>query len=163
LNHRIAPIGEQHIEGFHAVFDSVARERHYLAFFEAAPLESVRKFVVDNIRSRNVQFVALVDDKVAGWCDVLPKPRPAFRHSGVLGMGVAEAFRGNGIGTSLIDTALRAAREKGMHRVELEVRADNARAIKLYQKFGFNTEGHMRHYMKINGKYYDCLLMAVLY
>jgi hypothetical protein len=39
---RMAP---QHIEGFHRALDCVARERKHLAFLEAPPLDSTRKFV----------------------------------------------------------------------------------------------------------------------
>ncbi len=36
----IEPIREAHIEGFHQALDTVSRERRYLAFLEAPPLDS---------------------------------------------------------------------------------------------------------------------------
>ena len=56
---RVVPIAEQHIEGFHQCLDSVARERRYLGFLEAPPLESTRQFAQSNIASGVPQFVAL--------------------------------------------------------------------------------------------------------
>src|SRR4030095_12783639 len=137
MTHRIVPIAEEYIEGFRAALDSVARERRFLAFLEAPPLESVRDFVLENIRSGQLQFIASADDKVVGWCDVSPKPRPVFRHSGILGIGVTKPYRGRGIGTALIGTTLEAARAKGLTRIELTVRTDNDRAKALYERFGF--------------------------
>jgi RimJ/RimL family protein N-acetyltransferase len=160
---RIVPIAVKHIEGFHAAHDSVARERRYLAFLEAPPIELLREFILRNIHCGHPQFVALADGKVIGWCDVLPKQRAVFQHSGVLGMGIIDGYRGNGVGSALIATTLQAARSFGLQRIELDVRADNERAIKLYEKVGFVVEGRLRRYMYVDGAYYDGLQMGLLY
>ena len=44
----ICPIAEEYIEGFHRCLDNVARERRYLGFLQAPPLESTRGFVLSN-------------------------------------------------------------------------------------------------------------------
>ena len=163
IEFRVVPITEAHIEGFRAVVDGVAREHRYLAFLEAPPLPEVREFVLGNIRGKHPQFVALVDDLVVGWCDLLPKPRPVFRYTWVLGMGVADGYRGCGVGTALIATALETAKERGITRVELSVRESNRRAIALYEKFGFLREGLMRRDVFVDGMYENSLLMAVLF
>jgi GNAT superfamily N-acetyltransferase len=94
---RVVPMAEEHIEGFRAGLDSVARERRYLTFLEAPSLEESRRFVRRNIREGYPQHVALVEDKVVGWCDALPIDRPTRAHTGVLGIGVLAEFRGRGI------------------------------------------------------------------
>jgi putative acetyltransferase len=58
---------------------------------------------------------------------------------------------------------MEAARKKGLSRIELTVRTDNTRAIALYRKLGFETEGIMRRHMLIDETYVDSLLMALLY
>ena len=163
MEYRIVPIAERHIGGFRNALDGVARELRFLAFLEAPPLEAVTEFVRENIRSEHPQFVAIAEDTVIGWCDVLPKPRPALRHSGVLGMGVVDNCRGRGIGTDLIATTLQAAQAKGLTRIELTVRTDNHRAKALYERFGFAVEGVCRRHMRIDGVYHDSFLMSVLY
>ena len=55
----IVPIRQDHIESFHRALDFVARERRYLSFLEAPPLESIRTFVLGNIEHRHPQLVAL--------------------------------------------------------------------------------------------------------
>src|SRR2546423_1016104 len=94
--------------------------------------------------------------------DVLPKPRPAMRHSGVLDMGIIEGYRGRGIGRSLMRTTLEAAKAKGMTRIELTVRVDNPVAKRLYEALGFIVEGLCRRHMRIKGEYHDSYLMALL-
>jgi len=93
----IVPIAQDHIESFHRALDFVARERRYLSFLEAPPLEAVRAFVLDNIKQGYPELVAVSAGQVAGWCDVIPNPRRIFAHVGVLGMAVLPAFRGQGV------------------------------------------------------------------
>src|SRR6201995_5427722 len=106
----IEPIAAAHIESFHRLFDSIARERRYLAALEAPPLDSFRTFTLDTIGKGQPRFAALSDGEVVGWCDALPKPLPIHRHVGVLGMGVLPEFRGQGIGGLLLQRTLDAAR-----------------------------------------------------
>jgi ribosomal protein S18 acetylase RimI-like enzyme len=159
---QIVPIEAKHIESFRSALDQVARERKYLAMLEAPPLEKVSVFVLDNIANRHAQFVAVDDDAVVGWCDVLPKERPVYRHCGVLGMGVLAGWRGQGHGRALLDAALRGAARRGLVRIELMVRADNVAAISLYQRAGFEMEGVLRDAARVDGKYYDLFLMSLI-
>jgi RimJ/RimL family protein N-acetyltransferase len=168
----IGPITEAHIESFHKTLDVVARERRYLAFLEAPPLESTRAFILNNIAHGYPQFVATVAGEVlgpqalgcevVGWCDVTPKSRPIYAHCGVLGMGLLPRFRGRGLGTRLITRTLHAARAFGLTRVELTVRQDNANAIALYEKVGFVTEGLQRNGVLVDGEYENVVEMAIL-
>ena len=158
----IVPIEEKHIEGFHRTLDFVARERRYLAFLEAPPLESIRAFVLDNIKHGHPEFVALSAGDVVGWCDVLPKERPIYAHAGVLGMGLLPPFRGQGIGADLIGRSFAAAKAFGLHRVELTVRENNTSAVQLYKRVGFEVEGRLRDAVQVDGVYESVLLMAVL-
>jgi RimJ/RimL family protein N-acetyltransferase len=107
--------------------------------------------------------VALSVGEVVGWCEVLPKTWPIYAHTGVLGVALLPALRGQGIGGRLIARALEAARAFGFSRVELTVREDNKGAIALYKKFGFVTEGLKRNALKIDGEYENQVLMALLF
>ncbi|HTZ88867.1 MAG TPA: ribosomal protein S18-alanine N-acetyltransferase [Alloacidobacterium sp.] len=56
-------------------------------------------------------------------------------------IAVAQENRGQGIGRALLQTLADWALVKGAARIELEVRASNARAIKLYEQAGLQREG----------------------
>jgi GNAT superfamily N-acetyltransferase len=118
----ITEVREEHIDGCHAALDVVARERKYLTFLEAPPIEASRAFIRGSIANRHPHFVALEGDRVVGWCDVTPRERPATRHGGVLGMGVLPEWRGRGLGQRLMERTLEAARALPLARVELAVR-----------------------------------------
>ncbi len=161
---RVVPIREEHIEGFHACLDAVARERIYLAFLQAPPLDATREFVCAHIAQGDPHFVATAGDgRVVGWCGIDPKTQEGFKHVGQLGMGVDSDFRRRGIGMRLMRTALNMANQIGLERIELEVLASNLPAIELYRKAGFVVEGVQKKARKIDARYEDIVFMALLF
>jgi RimJ/RimL family protein N-acetyltransferase len=70
-------------------------------------------------------------------------------------MGLLPPFRGRGNGTALINATLNEAWCQTLVRVELAVHVDNARAIALYKKVGFETEGTLKDAVRIDGRYKD--------
>jgi RimJ/RimL family protein N-acetyltransferase len=156
----IARMAIEHVEGFHRALDVIARERKYLAYLEAPPLEKTREFVMNNMAKGCSQFVAVAGGDVVGWCDIIPKDRPIHVHSGILAIGLLPPFRARGYGTALIEAALHEARRLGLVRIELTVHADNRRAIALYERVGFKKEGTMQDAAFIDGRFTDMILMA---
>lgn len=86
----------------------------------------------------------------AGLCDY---PDEAF----VQTLAVARTAQGNGIGARLLSALLDEAARRRQSRVLLEVRADNDRAIALYERFGFRRAGVRRGYYQPSGT--DALVM----
>jgi ribosomal protein S18 acetylase RimI-like enzyme len=159
---RIVPIGREHLAGFQAALDSVAREARYLAMLQAPPFARTRRFVLDSLKDGAIHLVALVGGEVVGWCDLRPKAAVTLRHSAVLGMGVVREHRGRGLGSRMLAATLDVAWARGIRRAELIVRADNEPAIALYRRFGFEVEGRCRQYLRLDGADHDALLMARL-
>jgi RimJ/RimL family protein N-acetyltransferase len=152
----------QHIESFHRALDIVAREPKYLTLLEAPPLPETREFVLNIIKDGNPQFVALVEGDVVGWCDIQRHFFPAHAHRGTLGIGIIPAHRGHGLGLRLLNAILEKAADAGFVRIELDVHADNARAIALYDKVGFVREGVVRDAVFVDGEYRDAITMALV-
>jgi ribosomal protein S18 acetylase RimI-like enzyme len=156
----IVPIRLHHAGGLLRAFDAVAREGRFLAALQAPPLDEVRQYVQEAIDAEDPMVVAIGDDAVVGWCDIRRDRRQTRQHRGALGVGVIAAWRGRGVGSRLLDAALRLARERGFARIDLDVHADNAAAIALYEKFGFAREGLQRDGALIDGHHVDVVLMA---
>lgn len=159
---QIAPLAKSHFENLRRVLDVIAREKCYFAFFEAPAAEDAYAFYRDILAHNDSHFVALLDGKVVGWCDVIRKQQAAVRHIGVLGMGVHPAHRHQGIGTQLIQTTIAQAWARGITRIELTVRADNLAAIALYKRHGFVQESVHPHGFLVDGDYLDTLTMTLL-
>ena len=77
----------------------------------------------------------------------------------VLTVAVATARWGQGIGTALVERLLTEAARRGCTEVFLEVRADNARAHRLYRRFGFTDIGIRRAYYQPSGT--DAIVMRL--
>lgn len=158
----IKRIAEEHVEGFHACLDSVAREEKFLGQTQAPPLERIAEFVRANIRGDLPQYVALLEGQVVGWCDALPHWAGALKHRAGLGMGVLAPHRSMGIGARLVSETLSHAQRIGVRRVDLEVRADNTAAIRLYTTAGFKLEGRKSIGLFLGGQYHDTIEMGLL-
>jgi ribosomal protein S18 acetylase RimI-like enzyme len=158
----IVPVRDEHARSYRACLDVVAREKRYLAQLEALPLERIEGFIKESVSSDAVQFMAVESGRVVGWADVFPSWAHAIAHVGSLGMGVLPEYRGQGIGRRLLEACIAKAWVKGLTRIELEVRADNERAIRLYESVGFTQEALKRHAMRFDGVYFDALLMSLL-
>jgi ribosomal protein S18 acetylase RimI-like enzyme len=158
----IVPVAENLAFSYRECLDIVARERLYLAQIEALPLERIQAFVSECVATDAVQFMAVRAGQVVGWADIFPHWAYAVAHCGSLGMGVLPAYRGQGIGRRLLQACMTKAHSKGITRIELDVRADNARAIGLYKSLGFRQEAVERNAMRFDGVYYDALQMSML-
>ena len=99
-------------------------------------------------------LVALDGVEVVGYAGLCDYPDEAF----VQTIGVAPAAQGTGLGTRLLTALLEEAERRKQHRVLLEVRADNDRAIALYERFGFRRTGVRKSYYQPSGA--DALVMT---
>lgn len=89
-------------------------------------------------------------------------PRHAKRHVVRLGVTVCVGWRGKGIGTRLMQEAIRwAQRHNEIRRIELEVLARNTGAIALYSRLGFRVEGRGIEAVRKGDDYLDCYWMAL--
>ncbi len=160
---KIRHIEPRDVDAFHGLLDSVARERKYLATLEAPPMEQTREFVMGNINQGHPQYVAERGGELIGWADLAIGRRASTRHTGSLGMGVAEGYRGQGIGRRLLQAVIDHGWNMGLKRIELEVFTNNTRAVALYESMGFEHEGRLRCARLIDGYYRDVFHMAMLH
>jgi RimJ/RimL family protein N-acetyltransferase len=82
----------------------------------------------------------------------------------LLAIGIGEsANRGKGYGTDALRLILRYAfDELNLHRVGLDVIANNTPAIRAYQRAGFQREGTMRDAVLRDGSRHDRIFMGIL-
>lgn len=115
--------------------------------------------------SNNLHLVAELDGCVVGSAGVFSTGNHVRRrHASSLGISVAREAQRNGIGGVLMAALIDYADRWGqILRLELNVFADNTRAISLYQRFGFVREGVFRKHALRDGQYVDTLAMARLH
>jgi ribosomal protein S18 acetylase RimI-like enzyme len=96
--------------------------------------------VFPHVIPRHMTYVALVDDKIAGFVDSFSTQRDdddaALRWE-VDWLAVDPAYHGRGIGTALVAAALEAGRAAGADTARALVRVGNAASEKVFEKHGF--------------------------
>ena len=129
------------------------------------PFSSEQAVREELARERDGSFplLACVGDEVVGQLTLSVYTNPRTRHSGHFGIVVRDDWQGKGVGTALMEACVDLADNRlGLARLDLRVYVDNARAISLYKKFGFEIEGTHRRFAYRNGEYVDAHIMARL-
>ena len=106
----------------------------------------------------NAQYFAKAGGEIIGTASLNRKPR-RMSHRGEFGISLKKAWWGCGAASALAEAILAFARENGFEQLNLEVRGDNARAIRLYEKLGFRKLCTFPAFFKIDGEPVDFDLM----
>lgn len=109
------------------------------------------------------RFVVLVEGERAGLVQYAEENEPDYR-SASIDLFLGTRFQGRGLGPDAVRTvALHLARDRGHHRLTIDPAADNAHAIRCYEKVGFRRVGVLREYWRdAEGVWRDGLLMELL-
>jgi ribosomal protein S18 acetylase RimI-like enzyme len=137
------------------LFAAVAAERTGIA---TEPPVNIGERAAQFARTAAETVIASSGGQVIGFIHV-----DASRHGyGEIGMLVDLGWRGRGVGSALIQAAISQARARGLHKLCLEVFAQNTAAIALYRKSGFIEEGRRaRQYRRANGELWDSIVMGL--
>jgi [ribosomal protein S18]-alanine N-acetyltransferase len=99
-------------------------------------------------------ILAEEDGVLAGWAGLAA----AGGQGDVLTIGVRPELQGRGVGSILLTALLEEAALRGCGEVFLDVRADNDRARRLYERFGFTAVGVRKRYYQPSGV--DAIVMV---
>ena len=105
--------------------------------------EQEGQFLKQKTESVNeIEIIAFVDGRVAGTAGIeAVGTKYKVRHRAEFGISVLKEYWGLGIGKALTEACIKCAEEAGYAQLELNVVAENKRAIALYQKAGFVEYG----------------------
>lgn len=122
-------------------------------------VEEETAFLEKNAASpRSIMLLAKEDGEIIGDGHIEAFSRRLSHRAG-LGITVRKKAWGRGVGTALMERLIAHAREQELEIIELQVRSDNLRAIRLYEKFGFVKIGRYPGFLKVDGVNADCDLM----
>lgn len=100
----------------------------------------------------SVMLVAKADEAIIGNASLSRLPR-RMSHRGEFCIAVAKEYWNKGIGSRLLENILAFAKENSFEVLDLQMRSDNVRAIRLYEKFGFRKTGTHPAFFKMDGQY----------
>jgi RimJ/RimL family protein N-acetyltransferase len=133
-----------------------------IGFVRGVPAHKVKEWIatIDNRATVTLTAVLLPDQRPIGYVNIYDL-EPV---SGTCEMGLAvfaAQDRGKGHGRRMIELTLGYLRDwLNIRKVSMTVLADNAAAIALYKKCGFEIEGTLKDQYFIDGAYRSALLMA---
>lgn len=89
--------------------------------------------------------------------------RYGMARSGQIGYWMGEAYAGKGYMQDAVKTLISYGFDRlNLHRLEAACIPSNERSIAVLEKTGFTQEGLLKSYLKINGKWQDHLLFAII-
>lgn len=123
--------------------------------------ERVRTELIEG--TDTVVFVVEIDGEGVGAILYVEEPSPDYRHASV-DVFLHPAWHGKGLGTDAVRTMARhLLHDRGHHRLAIDPAAANDKAIRAYQRVGFQPVGILRCYERnADGEWHDCLLMDLL-
>ncbi len=128
------------------VFNATHKETDYLLSYpdeNSFDPEQEGRFLEEKTKSANeTEIIALVDDTVVGSAGIeAVGQKHKVRHRAEFGISVLKEYWGLGLGKALINACVKCAKEAGYKQLELNVVADNERAVSLYRSMGFEEFG----------------------
>lgn len=135
---------------------SDSSERNFTVRKEKEFLQNIQSSILEKI------FLFEIENKIVGMCSIEGINKIRIKHRVDLAITVLKNYWGNKIGEKLIDYAIEYCKSNCIKKIELTVRIDNERALKLYKKFGFEIEGEIKNFIYLNGNYYNCYYMGLL-
>ncbi len=159
---KIEPVCPEDAEALLAYLKQIGGESDNLTFgAEGIPFTAEQERVhLQSVADSedDIQLIVKQGDTIVADASLRRMPR-RMHHRAEIGISVAKAYWGQGIGSALMEALISFARERGICQLNLEVRSDNERAIRLYEKFGFRKLVTFPAFFRVNGQDVDFDLM----
>lgn len=111
-----------------------------------------------------IMILGWIERKLVSVAQLNVAGRPRIQHNSEISISVSEKYWGIGVGSAVMEELIKFAKENPtIKNVSLGVKATNEKAIKLYEKFGFEVVGVHKNYFNINGEYTDSLIMGLYF
>lgn len=153
--------------GMLAYVDAISGESDFLTFgpgeFGVSLADEADFLERSQVSANRLCIVATISGEIVGSLTFQGGTRPRTRHTGEMGLSVKQAFWSMEIGTTLLDAFIGWAREGStIRKINLRVRIDNARAIRIYERKGFVLEGTVSRDIFLGGRFFDCHYMGLI-
>lgn len=148
------------------------RDSHYQRLLDSDPArinsaKAIQKWLEKNLEKDSLESIefmiyTLAEDLPIGFVGL---GGFNFAHGDAwVGIGIGErAYWNKGFGTDAMQVLLNYAfNELNLHRLTLNVFEYNQRAVRSYEKAGFQVEGRMREFLNREGRRWDLIFMGIL-
>ena len=128
------------------IFNLTHAQTDYLLSYpdeSAMTAEQEAQFLKEKEESENeIELLAILGGSVVGSAGFgCVGKQEKVKHRAEFGISVDKAYWGLGIGRALMEACIECARKAGFFQMELEVAAENEKALALYKSVGFKEYG----------------------
>ncbi|MBN8046584.1 MULTISPECIES: GNAT family N-acetyltransferase [Paraclostridium] len=115
-----------------------------------------------NSMDNSKNILIIIEDEIVGIASITSVQKERMKHNGTLGISIRKKYWGIGLGSEIMTYLIDWAKSnKITKKINLLVREDNIRGVKLYEKFGFEKEGLLKKDICVNGVYYNTIAMGL--
>lgn len=150
------------------VFNQIHAETDFLLTYpdeNSFDAEREAAFLQEKTDSQNeIEILAIVDDKIVGTAGISAiGTKVKIRHRAEFGISILRQYWGLGLGKALTKACIQCAKDAGYVQLELNVVAENAKAISLYKRLGFEEFGrNPRGFLSRTNGYQELIHMLLV-
>lgn len=137
---------EQDGQALLTIFNLTHAQTDYLLSYpdeSSMTAEQEAQYLKKKTESENeIEILAILGGSIVGSAGLgCVGKREKVKHRAEFGISVNKAYWGLGIGRALMEACIECARDAGFAQMELEVVAENEKALALYESVGFEEYG----------------------
>ena len=145
---------------------SASLERSYVLMEQYGMNEaSEEKYITELDCHKNLLLVAIAGSTVVGSLAGLQADggqRPQTAHILKIGLHLAEAYRGRGVGSEMLRYSIEWAEGHGFKKMEASIFTTNKRSLHLFGRAGFEEECKKRKQFRVGNEFIDEVCMGRL-
>jgi len=158
----VRPARQEDMAGIVSVIETIAAEETYVVAARLAETVSRDGVLLRRNQSKDrVFFVATVGDDEVGWLHIEGPQFPSMDHTAELTLGVLERYRGEGLGTALMDRGLDWAATHGLQKLYQSLPATNEGAVSFLETNGWSVESSREGHYQIDDELVDEVQLAI--
>lgn len=158
-SHRLARFED--LPAIVSIYNSTVASRQVTADTEPVTVESRHAWFAEHHPERRPLWVAEADGQIIGWLSYSNfYGRPAYSGTAELSIYLHEAARGKGLGQYFLTQAIEFAPKIGVHTLLGFIFGHNLPSLKLFERFGFASWGHLPRVATLDGVERDLIIVG---
>lgn len=157
----IRPFQESDLAGLAQLLNDAENQKLVGGNPERKSEKKILSWLNSKKNAENIQIFAIAcRDAFAGY--VLITSIDTINRNAVFGINISKMFQGQGVGAAAMQHVKTFCSDQlFLRKLVLYVRADNHRAIALYERAGYKTVGRLVNHTEVDGDYFDSNVMEV--
>lgn len=143
--------------------EEIIQEGKYIQKEKVRTIEEEQAFIQEMIEKDNMYTAVVIHGHVVGIARLVRGELNMKRHTALFRTWLSKEAQGKGLGNIIMDYTIQWGKLHQLHKICLTVFASNKVAKRLYEKYGFVTEGVQKEQVYIDGEYDDEIFMGYFY